>query len=175
MQTRLKELRTSLGLSQARFAQEIHKSPGYISNAETGRGSISEYTMEVICERFSVNRVWLETGEGEMFISDVSLAKNEEQVGKRVKELRKSLKMTRKEFAKEVRYSVDQIYAVESGKVIPSQEFLHKVAGAFAVSEPWLIDGTGEMNAHSIDEKLIRFLEVHPDIVKELIEKYGLR
>lgn len=195
MKTRLKQLRAELHLSQSKFAAKIHRSPAYISNAEVGKGKISEYSIGVICEQFGVNKDWLVNGEGEMLFHPAQShphnsgenvdcedenAHNKDKsdrnihVGQRVKQVRKTLKLTQKEFAEKVGYSVDQIYAVESGKVNPSHEFLTKVALRCNVSERWLETGVGEMNGRAINKKVIRFLESHPDVVNEIVEKYGL-
>ena len=58
MEERLKELREYFGLSQEKFAQEIHRSSGFISIVETGKGRMSYATIQSICSRFGVNEDW---------------------------------------------------------------------------------------------------------------------
>lgn len=67
MQERFKQIREYYNLSQAQFAQKIHRVPAFIANVETGRCGISGKTLDAICEAFPINRGWLMSGEGEMF------------------------------------------------------------------------------------------------------------
>lgn len=71
MKQRLKELRNHLNLTQEEFADKLNlKSRSIIAYYESGRRSISERTIRDICDKFNVNRQWLETGTGEMFGAD---------------------------------------------------------------------------------------------------------
>ena len=72
MGKRFKAIRAHFGLSQAQFAQKTSKSPGFISNVETGRSNISEETISSVCSVFNINRGWLTTGTGEMFVDGVN-------------------------------------------------------------------------------------------------------
>lgn len=180
MEKRLKELRNELGLSQAKFAQQIQKSPGYISNVETGRIGLSDYTVDVICTEFGVSKEWLLSGEGSMFVSSeaendiIETKRKKNDVASRIKLLRKKLNMTQAEFAALVGYSAVQIHFAECGRGV-SNEFLHRVANICNVSELWLTDGIGEMNDCVIDERLIQYLRSNPDVVNELMERAGIK
>lgn len=70
MNERIKALRKALGYTQAEFGGKIGLSRDEVSNIEIGRSSVRSTTIPVICNVLGVNRVWLETGEGEMFVSD---------------------------------------------------------------------------------------------------------
>ncbi len=75
MKKRLKELRNHLNLTQEEFADRLNlKSRSIIAYYESGRRSISERTICDICDKFNVNRHWLETGDGEMFRTDTKEA-----------------------------------------------------------------------------------------------------
>ena len=67
MYTRIKELRTVLGLSHYEFARKIYKTPRFIYSAEAQLLSISDGTVADICSVFGVNEKWLREGTGEMF------------------------------------------------------------------------------------------------------------
>lgn len=67
MNKRIKELRGCLELTQAEFAEKINLSRNFIALVESQGRTISERTVLDICRVFSVNRRWLETGEGDMF------------------------------------------------------------------------------------------------------------
>lgn len=68
MNQRLKELRQTLGLSQAKFAQAISISNGYIAGIELGNRNLNDRLIKLIVTEFNVNEEWLRTGEGAMFI-----------------------------------------------------------------------------------------------------------
>lgn len=67
MNTRVKELRKSLKLTQNEFADKINMSRSNYGSIETGRVNITDRVLNDICKTFSVNRNWILTGEGEMF------------------------------------------------------------------------------------------------------------
>lgn len=68
MQNRLKQIRKKLGCNQNEFAEKLGISVSNISSYEAGRRNPSDAVINLICEKFSVNKEWLETGKGEMFI-----------------------------------------------------------------------------------------------------------
>lgn len=65
MKTRLKEIRQNVGLSQTEFAEKLAISRSALAKIESGENNPSEQTIVLVCERFGINRQWLETGEGE--------------------------------------------------------------------------------------------------------------
>lgn len=68
MSNRIKEIRTSLGLSQQEFADRIGVKRGAIANYEIGRNEPIDAVITLICREFGVSEHWLRTGEGEMFV-----------------------------------------------------------------------------------------------------------
>jgi transcriptional regulator with XRE-family HTH domain len=64
---RIKQLRENLNLSQSTFAKDISISSGYIASIELGNRKANERIVKLICSVYGVNKVWLETGEGDMF------------------------------------------------------------------------------------------------------------
>lgn len=68
MHKRIRELRESLKLSQTAFAEKLGMTRSMISNMELGIVDIPDYRLGVIVKEFNVNRRWLETGEGDMFL-----------------------------------------------------------------------------------------------------------
>lgn len=65
---RIIQLRKTLNLNQAEFASKIGISSSALSIIENQRCEVTESNKILICTIFNVNRVWLETGEGDMFI-----------------------------------------------------------------------------------------------------------
>lgn len=55
------------GLSQKDFADRIKRSRGEIANIVYDKVPPKDKIIEAVCDEFSVDRVWLETGVGEPF------------------------------------------------------------------------------------------------------------
>lgn len=67
MHSRIKQLRTSLNLTQRKFADALNLSQNYISTIETTGREPSARAISDICRVYGVNEVWLRSGVGEMF------------------------------------------------------------------------------------------------------------
>lgn len=65
---RVKEIRKALGLTLEKFGERIGVTRGSMSNIENGNRNLTEQMTKSICREFSVDYMWLTTGEGEMFI-----------------------------------------------------------------------------------------------------------
>lgn len=73
MNTRIKELRKKLGLTQQEFANKLNIKRGAIANYEIGRNDPIDAVVSLICKEFNVNEDWLRTGNGgaeNMFIPE---------------------------------------------------------------------------------------------------------
>lgn len=55
-------------MTQAEFANSINMSRSNLANLENDRYRITDRVISDICAAHNINRVWLETGEGEMFV-----------------------------------------------------------------------------------------------------------
>ena len=65
---RIREVRKALGLTLEKFGERIGVTRGSMSNIENGNRNLTEQMTKSICREFSVDYMWLTTGEGEMFI-----------------------------------------------------------------------------------------------------------
>lgn len=74
---RIKELRTALGITQAKFAERIAVVASFISEIESGTRDINERAIRLILAEFSVNEAWLRHGQGAMFQKDMSAKTSE--------------------------------------------------------------------------------------------------
>jgi DNA-binding XRE family transcriptional regulator len=66
MENRLKEARVYLGLTKKNTAEKLGISCITYNRWETQK--IPIIRLYLLCEKLNINRIWLETGEGEMFI-----------------------------------------------------------------------------------------------------------
>ena len=74
---RIKEIRTTIGLSQAKFAERIAVAASLISEVEGGVRAINERAIRLIIAEFNVNESWLRTGQGSMFNDEVNASVSE--------------------------------------------------------------------------------------------------
>ena len=68
LKDRLKQLRKTLGLTQQAFADKLGVKRNTVGQWEIGRNEPSDAIIFSICREFDVNKEWLRTGEGEMFV-----------------------------------------------------------------------------------------------------------
>lgn len=176
MKDRFKQIREYYGLSQAQFAQRLNMSPGFISNIETGRSSVSEKTIDAVCRVFQTNREWLVGGVGEMVTQPEKNPVDKNGIAQRVKEVRKAEGLTQEQFAKRIGYSKIQVHSVEKEKVVPSNQFIEKIVCEFGVDPEWIFTGVGDVKNQGcgIDDKLMDWLYDHPEVVRELRIRGGL-
>jgi Predicted transcription factor, homolog of eukaryotic MBF1 len=64
---RIKLARQSLGLSQAKFAEAISISSGYIAGIELKNRKANDRILKLISATFGISMKWLKDGVGEMF------------------------------------------------------------------------------------------------------------
>lgn len=68
MNTRLKEIRKSLGLSQEKFGEKIGLKKNSLSQLENGINTITDRIINDVCREFYINPEWLRYGTGDMHI-----------------------------------------------------------------------------------------------------------
>lgn len=67
MNNRISAVRAYLHLTMEEFGNAIGLSRPAISNIESGKRSLTDRNIQVICNVFNVNENWLRYGKGEMF------------------------------------------------------------------------------------------------------------
>ena len=65
---RVKEVRKTLGLTLEKFGDRLGIKKSAVSKIEKGENSLTDANIKAICREFSVDYMWLTTGEGEMFV-----------------------------------------------------------------------------------------------------------
>ena len=65
---RVKEVRKTLGLTLEKFGDRLGIKKAAVSKIEKGENSLTDANITAICREFSVDYMWLTTGEGEMFV-----------------------------------------------------------------------------------------------------------
>ena len=70
--SRIKEIRTAVGFTQAKFGERIAVAKSYISELESGVKDANERIIRLICAEFNIRESWLRTGSGAMYNEDIS-------------------------------------------------------------------------------------------------------
>lgn len=68
MNSRIRELRKTLKLTQKEFGATIGLKPSTINDIEHSRCKVNDRLFIALCSKFNVNEEWLKTGIGEMFV-----------------------------------------------------------------------------------------------------------
>lgn len=80
------------------------------------------------------------------------------KLNERIKELRKELKLTQREFAERLGVSRDTIANIEGGRIDLKDIFTLSICREFNVNETWLRTGEGEMFEELTDqEKIMKY------------------
>lgn len=69
MNHRIKELRKSLGLTQAEFGKRIGVAGNTVTNYEAGLRTPKDSVLLMMSREFNVDIDWLKTGRGDMFLT----------------------------------------------------------------------------------------------------------
>lgn len=64
---RIRQVRTAVGLSQAKFAERMAISSSYLAEIELNNKAASERIIRLLVSEFNVSDIWLREGEGDMF------------------------------------------------------------------------------------------------------------
>ena len=67
MKDRISYIISEKHTTKTAFAKAIKVSQGFVSQMCSGASSPSERTIELICQEYGCNEVWLRTGEGDPF------------------------------------------------------------------------------------------------------------
>lgn len=67
MNSRIKELRTKLKLTQEEFAEKLGATRSAIASIENDKCTVTTQMIKLVCITYNVNEAWLRTGKGEMF------------------------------------------------------------------------------------------------------------
>lgn len=75
--TRIKELRKSLKLSQEGLGNAIGLTKSSVSNIENGIRNVTDQHIKLLCSELNVNEEWLRTGRGKMFVQSETFSLDE--------------------------------------------------------------------------------------------------
>ena len=99
---RVKEVRKALGLTLEKFGEKLGVKKNAISQIENGRNSLTDQMQKAICREYSVDYIWLTTGEGEMFVE------TDDDFFERIDRIMAGENETRKNMFKALLYASDE-------------------------------------------------------------------
>ena len=93
---------------------------------------------------------------------------------KRLREVRRTLDISQKDFAAELNIAPSFLSEIESGKTKPGYNFLTKLAGVFNVNPSWILLGKGPMFIKDDETGSIADDEFgdHTESIKELLRHF---
>lgn len=65
---RVRELRKELNMNQTEFGKKIALSQNHLTGIETGKRSVTDRTIKLLCTEFNVSEDWLRAGKEPMFV-----------------------------------------------------------------------------------------------------------
>ena len=153
---RVRQIRVHFHLTQNELAEKIGVSTGFISLVETGRSGLSDANIEKICTVFHINASWLVNGTGIMesenpkdWVLEVMPEEEKQRyfdaIAGRIKELRRTLHLSQRQFAAGMGASREIVAIVEQRRNRASEMLLKKIENRYGVRAEWLRQGKGEM------------------------------
>ena len=90
-------------------------------------------------------------------------------INTRIKELRKSLKLTQAEFGDKIGIRHSSLSDIENNNCLVTKRNIISICKVFNVNEEWLVNGTGNMFIE-IDKKYDEFFSIYNQLSKPLQE-----
>lgn len=101
VESRIKDVRKHLGMTQAEFGESLGVNRTIIKNYELSLVSPSSIFIEHMCMKYGIDRIWLETGDGEMF--------HEQSMDEEIAEFAGKILGGDNQFKKQVFYALSQM------------------------------------------------------------------
>ena len=166
----LRELRNYLKISAKDFSAKLGVVPTTLYWYENG-GTLTENHIEDICNEFDVDINYF---KGTMTLEDaVDYSGYNHQRIERIKELmqKKGIK-TNKELSLMSGVSTTRLSDIMTEKNMLTEDKAKKIADALDVGIDWLLYGEEVKKDYPITNELLNWLWDHPEIRKELWERY---
>jgi phage repressor protein C with HTH and peptisase S24 domain len=132
------------GFDKSSLAKKLGFPSRYIADIKAGKSKNpgSDFILALI-NRLNFNPLWLETGEGDMFL----LNKTKYEFTPRIRQIRELLSLDQAEFAKKLGISRGSLIDYERGGAVPSS-IIERLQEKFSVNHEWFTKGVGEPFYH---------------------------
>lgn len=88
-------------------------------------------------------------------------------INRRVKEVRKSMNLTQRQFAKKIAISNGYLACIELGNRKVNERLIKLIGSTFSVNEGWLRSGCGEMLNNDVDMNMKEALTILAQLKRE--------
>jgi phage repressor protein C with HTH and peptisase S24 domain len=141
--TRIDALLESLNISQMQLANKLNVTTGAITNLK--KRELGVNVINKIVDAYpQVNRLWLMTGEGDIFNSNMNQDVDQKEITKRIEELIK-LCQSPTTFAVEIGFNEDALNKKMNGQHLWTIKDINMISEKLRVRKGWLLDGEGQM------------------------------
>lgn len=171
---KLEELVTYLGITKADLAKEIGISNCYFY--AIFKGNIpSEKAVARISKKYGIPVEYFSNETPiSFYISKPKTIKEKKiETGLRLKETRNKKGISQTKLAEIIGVTEQLISAIEVGRVTLIDEKAEAIANALDVEKNWLLFGKEFNVSYPINDKMLKWLNEHEEIRKDLWEKYN--
>ena len=163
---RIRIVKEKLGLSQLEIGDATGMSATSIGRFLNGKAHPSESWIERFCVYYHVDKDWLVSGAGE-FTGE----KKENNVGARLKEMRKELGLKQKDVCEVLGITKSTYARIETSRVCLSEKYAKKIEERYGYGVRWILFGDEEKKEYPVIDKMIEYLWKNEEERKKLWEK----
>lgn len=160
---RLKEIMAELNLSGIQLAQTCGYTSSHIYGITTGKYRLLRNVAEKVAIAYGINMAWLETGEGEMFITKDSFNEESETPAQRLRKVYEESGLTQREFCKRLSSSTATLSELLTEKRKINPHYAKRIEDTFGIGMDWLLYGKEKSKNYPCSDKMIAFLKENPD------------
>ena len=140
---RLKLLRKSRGMNQTEFSRSLGMAQNSYSQIETGKISLGDKNIKLICLAFGVHEEWLRTGKGEM-IDNEPIDIDEQELLKLYRSLVPQTKKEVLDHAKRMLDLQEQLIVLQPNNITISPQVVSPVLSTDSTTEKRELKATAE-------------------------------
>ncbi|MCD8083424.1 MAG: helix-turn-helix domain-containing protein [Clostridiales bacterium] len=87
-------------------------------------------------------------------------------INTRIREIRKSLNLTQKEFGKRIGLTQNSISCLEKDGTNVTTQTIRLICAEFGIYEEWLVSGTGERfnSGKALDDKMLALISIYREL-----------
>ena len=139
LKLRFKEIREKYDLTQRQLAAKLNISKSYYNYFETGERIIPLVRLNEYCNLFHLTFDYVLGFTDKLTKPKQDYVLDTELISKRIKEIRKSKKLTQKQLAELLNTSQSTISSYESGKTVILTAFLYEMCTKLNISADYVV------------------------------------
>lgn len=163
--SRIRQLRTELGLRRTEFGAKIGYTHQQIMRVEDGQTPVSDELCRRICQEYKVDEKWL-SGE------EVTVRSNPEEDGRkrrsRLRQVYEESGLTQREFGRKTHTATSMLNDVVSGRRQMTIRYAKKIEETLGVGVDWLLYGDEAAKEYPCEDRMVRYIKAHPELRKQI-------